>query len=647
MVVLIKKIIAQIKETAGSMEKMHDYRRLIALVFCGLGLFSDAFATDKVLDASQISTDAVPLTEYFSVLEDPDAGLTLAEVQTPAIAAQFVAGHPHGQPLAYGTTTTPFWFRFRLQNPTEQPLQRIIEIDFPRISDIQLHQPLPDGGYQTQQTGAAYPFATRPYANRNFVFPVTLPPRSEQAYYFRLQSNTDLLVPAQIWSPEAFQAHERKDYIIQAWYYGIATAMGLFNLLLFIALREKIYLLYVFFVASTVASFASFFGLAPEFLWPGAGIWAEKAMSITAVLQATIFTLFTRHMLSTPLLVPRLDRILLLLVGCMLLLLLGDLASIPFAFVLGQIFVLAVYGYIFAVALHCVLHHQRRAYFFVIAFAFYLLGVMTYTLTSMGVLPHTQFTANAGQIGSGLEMLLLAFALADRFNMIRREKSEAQEEALQTKQALLDSLRASERELESRVAQRTEELNEAMRKLQDLSLTDGLTGIANRRQFDSVLTVEWKRAERAGTSLALAMLDVDHFKHFNDLYGHPQGDECLKQVAGILTDNVTRPAELIARYGGEEFAIIIPGADAQQALQLALKICAALRARVIPHAAAELGHVTASIGVAAFIPLPNGSPETLIKAADTALYGAKAGGRNRVVVAEPIANGHFLLHQHP
>ncbi|MBF7729782.1 sensor domain-containing diguanylate cyclase [Pseudomonas sp. N040] len=624
----------------------HPYCRLIPLVFCGLGLLVDAVAADKALDASQIGSDAVPLTEYFAVLEDPEHKLTLAEVQTPAIAAQFVAEHGSDQPLAYGTTTTPHWFRFRLQNPTPQPLQRIIEIDFPRISDIQLHQPLPDGSYQSLQTGAAYPFTTRPYANRNFVFPVSLPPLSEQTYYFRLQSNTDLLVPAQVWSPEAFQAHERKDYIIQAWYYGIATAMGLFNLLLFIALREKIYLLYVIFVATTVAAFASFFGLAPEFLWPAAGIWAEKAMSITAVFQATIFALFTRHMLNTPAIVPTLDRVLLLVVGTMLLLLLGDLASIPGAFILGQLFVLAVYVYIFAVAFHCVLHHERRAYFFVIAFTFYLLGVITYTLTSMGVLPHTQLTANAGQIGSGLEMLLLAFALADRFNMIRREKYQAQEEALQTKQTLLDSVRASERQLEARVAQRTEELNEAMRKLQDLSLTDGLTGIANRRQFDSVLSAEWKRAERAGAPLALAMLDVDHFKKFNDLYGHPQGDECLKQVARLLANNVSRPAELIARYGGEEFAVIVPGANNHEALQLALKICAALRACRIPHAGSEVGYITASIGVAVSTPQPGESPDTLIQAADTALYGAKAGGRNRVVVADPIPHGHFSLHKH-
>ena len=618
------------------MRKQCSYRTLIFLFFCELCLLSNASAAEQALDSSRIAAESIPLTEYFAVLKDPGTQLSLADVQTPEIAARFTSGHPHGQPLAYGTTASPYWFRFRLQNPTDKPLQRILELDFPRISNVDLHIPLPSGGYASVQTGAARPFTSRAYPNRNFVFPVTLPANSEQTYFFRLQSNTDLLVPAQVWTPEAFWAHERRDYMIQAWYYGIATAMGLFNLLLFIALREKIYLIYVMFAATTIITFAAFFGLAHEFLWPQAGIWAEKAMSITAVLQASIFTIFTRHMLNTPSSVPRLDRALLVVLGILLLLLLGDLVSLPAAFIIGQIFVILVYLLIFGIALYCVAHRQRRAYFFVIAFTFYLLGVITYTLTSMGLLAHYAFTANAGQIGSGLEMLLLAFALADRFNMIRREKIRAQEEALNSKQELLDRVRVSERQLEARVAQRTEELNLAMGKLQALSVTDGLTGIANRRQFDEVLNAEWKRAERARTPLALALIDVDHFKKFNDRYGHLQGDESLKTVAQLLTQNVSRPAELVARYGGEEFAFIVPNANGSDAAQLAQKICDALRAHQIIHADSAVGYLTLCAGVASTIPQPGESPEALIKAADTALYQAKAQGRNQVVLAQAV-----------
>ena len=617
------------------MNNNYKYSTLISLLLCTLCFFSNAIAGEKALDASRISDRSVPLTEFFAVLEDPSHKLSLNDVLTQEVSAGFTTGHPHKNPLAFGTTSTPYWFRFRIDNPTSEPLERVIEVEFPRISDIQLHVPTASGTYELQHTGAAKPFSTRPYANRHFVFPVTLPADSEQTFYLRLQSNTDLLAPVQVWSPDTFQQHVRRDYMIQAWYFGIATAIGLFNLLLFIALRERIYLIYVLFVATTIVTFASFFGIAHEFFWPEAGIWAEKAMSITAVLQATIFALFTRHMLDTQQIVPRLDKCLLIVAGTLILLLFGDLASIPGAFIIGQVFVLLVYVLIFGIAIYCVIKRERRAYFFVIAFTFYLLGVITYTLTSMGLIGHDELTANSGQIGSGLEMLLLAFALADRFNLARREKLEAQAEALRIKQLLLDSVRTSERQLEARVTERTEELNVAMAKLQELSVTDGLTGIANRRHFDSALRAEWSRAERAGTTLSLALIDVDHFKKFNDRYGHLQGDDCLRTVAQVLAKSVSRPGELAARYGGEEFALIIPNTQGSDAVRLAERIRAAIVACNIAHADSDLGYLTISIGVASIVPSVNILPQTLTHAADEALYSAKKGGRNQTVMAEP------------
>ncbi|HWR78740.1 MAG TPA: diguanylate cyclase, partial [Pseudomonas sp.] len=325
----------------------------------------------------------------------------------------------------------------------------------------------------------------------------------------------------------------------------------------------------------------------------------------------------------------------LIVAGTLIVLLLGDLASVPGAFIVGQVFVLLLYLLISVIAFYCVMKRERRAYFFVIAFTFYLIGVITYTLTSMGLIGHSELTANAGQMGSGLEMLLLAFALADRFNLARHEKLEAQAEALRIKQELLDNVRTSERLLEARVNERTEELNAAMAKLQELSVTDGLTGIANRRHFDSALRAEWSRAERAGTTLSLALIDVDHFKKFNDCYGHLQGDDCLRKVAQILAQSISRPGELAARYGGEEFALIIPNTQGCDAVRLAERIRAAIVACSIAHTDSDLGYLTISVGVASIIPHSNILPQALTHAADEALYSAKNGGRNQTVLAEP------------
>ena len=186
---------------------------------------------------------------------------------------------------------------------------------------------------------------------------------------------------------------------------------------------------------------------------------------------------------------------------------------------------------VLVVVVACALKRQRSAYFFLAAFALLMLGGATTTLRAMGIVPTNAFTVDAIQLGSALEMLLLAFALADRFNVMRREKAKVQAELLQAQQQLVDTLQSSERKLEQRVAQRTDELQLLNSKLEALSLTDSLTGIANRRHFDSILQQEWQRAQRLNHPLALAILDVDWFKPYNDHYGHPAGDVCLRQIA--------------------------------------------------------------------------------------------------------------------
>ncbi|MRW89631.1 diguanylate cyclase [Duganella sp. FT80W] len=185
--------------------------------------------------------------------------------------------------------------------------------------------------------------------------------------------------------------------------------------------------------------------------------------------------------------------------------------------------------------------------------------------------------------------------------------------------------------LKALVDQRTHELQESNRKLTALSATDGLTGLANRRSFDAALAREWGRAQRAGEPLALAMLDVDFFKLYNDSYGHQAGDNCLREVARVLAAGVHRATDVAARYGGEEFAFIAPLNNASQAAEMAEKIRAALQALAMPHQRSALGCVTISIGVAAIIPGEKQEPEMLLQAADQALYRAKENGRNCVM----------------
>ena len=201
---------------------------------------------------------------------------------------------------------------------------------------------------------------------------------------------------------------------------------------------------------------------------------------------------------------------------------------------------------------------------------------------------------------------------------------------------LLSRIRDNERELEKRVAKRTNELNLLNQTLKQLSATDGLTGIANRRHFDEVLEFEWARAKLTQQVVTLAFLDIDWFKSYNDHYGHQAGDECLRKVTGVLYNKFCRTGDLVARYGGEEFVLIAPGMDSQHALKISKKICKEIKALAIPHERSKFGFVTVCIGVTSMTPRSDQYANVLIKMADEALYEAKGQGRNNSVIKCPL-----------
>ena len=183
-----------------------------------------------------------------------------------------------------------------------------------------------------------------------------------------------------------------------------------------------------------------------------------------------------------------------------------------------------------------------------------------------------------------------------------------------------------------------QKLVQLQRELEQLSLTDGLTGIANRRRFDQCLEEEWADSSRQQRSLSMVILDIDYFKQYNDAYGHVDGDECLKRVAGVLKEVAQRPRDLVARFGGEEFILLLPETDGAAAQRLAQACQSRILELGIAHARSAVSAlVTASIGVGTTIPTAQSSAREFIETVDRALYAAKHGGRNRIESAEAIS----------
>jgi diguanylate cyclase (GGDEF)-like protein len=173
-------------------------------------------------------------------------------------------------------------------------------------------------------------------------------------------------------------------------------------------------------------------------------------------------------------------------------------------------------------------------------------------------------------------------------------------------------------------------LSDALDTLEGVARVDATTRIANRRRLDEVLEEEWQRAVRQKSSLSLLLLDVDHFKSYNDHYGHLAGDECLRQVAEVVGGALRRSGDLLARFGGEEFAIVLPNTDSAGAIELAEQVRSALHTAAIAHEGVREGILTVSIGSATASPQREEPATILLAAADHALYQAKRGGRDRV-----------------
>ncbi|MGE4064048.1 MAG: diguanylate cyclase [Rhodospirillaceae bacterium] len=182
------------------------------------------------------------------------------------------------------------------------------------------------------------------------------------------------------------------------------------------------------------------------------------------------------------------------------------------------------------------------------------------------------------------------------------------------------------------------ELKQSRDELVRLARTDGLTGLYNRRTFDDILLREWRRLARTGEPLSIVMMDVDHFKLYNDTYGHGGGDVCLQRVGRAAQGTLQRPADVLARYGGEEFVALLPETKLDGAVAVAEAIRSAVLALEIPHSSSKTAtHVSVSLGVACAVPQPEQEPTTLLELADKQLYAAKMAGRNRAIGLDAAA----------
>lgn len=622
-----------------AMQRWH----VVRLALAALLFVPSAFAVHAVGEPVGLAAGIgrVPASQAVRYLEDPDRRLGIEQVANPARAAEFHPAVASNGEVNFGYSRSAYWLALPLRIATNAPRQWLLEIGYSSLDNVQVFMPLPGGGYSRQSAGDLQPFSERPFPHRNLVFPVSFSPEAAATIYLRVESAGSLTVPVTLWQPQTLHQHDQWNYALLSVYYGMLLALLLYNLLLYMAVRDTVFIAYVAFVAAMVVGQASLNGLGNQFLWPDWPAWGNIAVTSGNAATGFFGALFTRQFLETRQAFPRFDKLILALAAAFAL---AAIAPAVGSYQFAAIFT-TVTGLVFSLTavgggVYCLSRGHAGARYFLLAWTLLLFGVATLSLRNLGWIPTTVLTTYAMQIGSALEMLLLSFALADRINTLRREKEQVSTEALAAREALVENLLRSEQELEARVTERTFDLEVALselrtkeQQLEYIAKHDPLTGLANRTLLEDRIAQAIARARRSGRSVAVLMADLDGFKAINDTHGHTVGDQMLKVLSARMAECV-RETDTVARPGGDEFVIVLEELqDLGDAARVAEKLVEATSWPV--NLAQGALRVSISVGLA-FFPKDATEPAQLLKRADSTMYAAKTAGRNRWQAASGV-----------
>ncbi len=546
--------------------------------------------------------DLSPISGYFF---NADPSLTIEQVSSPEMRSKFTP--VNGRPIWTGKHAPASWLSFTIptdrlgpgygpgSNPEDREIQwlLIVQPSFSIILDnVQLYVPRREGGFDRFETGAKVKSNSSGPYSRFFFFELPRAAFENTTCYLRISSDTDVLMTIGLANAVSFARNQAQTNLGYGVIFGIIIAMIFYSLFLLVSLHYRSYLYYVLYCLSVglwifwVQGFAKvFFGQIPGF--DQAMLWMWMGQFIT---WGTVFTISFLDLKKT-------DRVLFYIMAIPAVL--GGIVSLAgimgfdgVAFALSHTLGLVVPVLIMVAAGVRLSRGFKSALYYLIAWFFLALGGVIFTLMGLKVLPVSPITTNALPIGIALESVFLAMALADRFKNLEEENKK-----LEVTQA----------------------------HFKELSLTDTLTGLRNRRFLMQELDSAMKHAEQSGEPLSVIMLDIDNFKNINDRFGHEVGDDILVSLSHSIR-SCTRPSDPACLYGGDEVIIFMPKIKKDQALSVAERIRAHFEVeslRVIR--GINLG-ATVSSGVVEY--QRGESLDTLFSRVDAAMYQAKSRGKN-------------------
>jgi len=353
----------------------------------------------------------------------------------------------------YGFTKSVYWVRFDAVNNSFSEFSRVLELAFPLLDSVQLYIFSDKDGkadlLQHETTGRDFSFKNRQIEHRNFVFPFKIHQDEKLTFLLRIVTDDGMIFPLSIWKPEYFSKRVQIEQFLFGIYYGIIMVMILYNLLIFIITKDKNYLIYILYITFFGMFQLAMNGLAVQYLWPDMPWWAIHANPFFIGMSCLFGAYFSIKFLNMPVIIPRFNKIMQFLMAMSILLAVSSLFADYFITIIaGQILPLTMIFVGIPAAVISLKRGNRSARFYLIAWTAFFIGVILSTFRVMGLLPHTFLTEYGIQIGSGLEMILLSLALADRINIMKKEKEEAQQEVITSQQVMVTSLNKSKEEIE-------------------------------------------------------------------------------------------------------------------------------------------------------------------------------------------------------
>lgn len=551
---------------------------------CILALFAILLCSQPTRAELPLHIDSkltvVDMGPYLDVLEDSELEFGGGDL----FSLKFTEGF---KPLLsgsanYGFSESAWWVRFTIVNDDFKPQKATFKLDYPLLDTVDVWVFRGSEQLASWRTGNRRPFGTRPIRHRDFLFPMTLAAKEQQTVFVRVRSEGPVNIGLSLYSEQTLLPEIEMEYMAFGAYFGGFLLLALCIFILYLMDRQEAFLYYLTYILSYSSYMLAFNGLAFQYLWPDAPDFGQVSRPILLSFSTIFLLQFSRKLLGIRKASPLLFKI----VTGVQIILATVLIAAPF---IGYGLFIMPLAYLnltvltLVIVMGVVAHRkgEAAARYYLIAWSVFLAGLLVYLLKVFGILPHNFVTHYGFQIGSIFEFMFLSAALGVRVRDLRHQ-----------------------------------------------SHIDGLTGLSNRRSFDLALAEEFSMSTRPEAELSLLVVDVDHFKNFNDTYGHASGDKVLKEIGALFKQHIRRPGQAF-RYGGEEFAVLLPRTGKKEALIVAER----LRERVSEDL--YFVDVTVSIGLVCHSKGRFANAAKFFVAGDKALYDAKKSGRNRVVAYDP------------